>query len=244
MEMRWKVKLEGEKKGLKQLSDSFDETPRIFEEDEEYYLWSSKFEQLNESGDVKEVGEKIVKMVRHLGDLDSLSVKGLNTSHVVEIKEDGSERRIAHLSASATTVSAASVRISINGEKLPPRAESTYEYTQLALENDKVQELIQLRDNGDRWANLYRIYEYIQANVEADDSIVEQGWWSQSEKDLFKRTANSSEAIGCEARHGDDRVPAPSDPMDHSEAVSLIDGLINDWLKHIKEGSDLFENKN
>jgi len=125
----------------------------------------------------------------------------------------------------------------------PPRAESTYEYTQLALEDDKVQELIELRDNGDSWANLYRIYEYIQANVETDDNIIEQGWWSESEKGLFKRTANSSEAIGYEARHGDDRVPAPSDSMDHAEAKSLIDSLINDWLRHREEGMESSENE-
>lgn len=113
----------------------------------------------------------------------------------------------------------------------------------MALEDDKVQELIELRDNGDSWANLYRIYEYIQANVETDDNIIEQGWWSESEKGLFKRTANSSEAIGYEARHGDDRVPAPSDSMDHAEAKSLIDSLINDWLRHREEGMESSENE-
>jgi hypothetical protein len=242
--MRWKVQLEGQKKGLKQLSESFDKDPRIFEEDGEYYLWSSQFNQLDESGEVKDVGENIVRAVRHLGELDSLRVQDLNASYVVEIQEDGSERRIAHVSASITTASAVSARVSIDGEELPPKAESTYEYTQLALEDDKVQELIELRDNGDRWANLYRIYEYIQANIETDDNIVEQGWWSKSEKDLFKQTANSAEAIGYEARHGDDRVPAPSDPIDHAEAVSLVDNLINDWLRHKKEGLESSEDEN
>lgn len=228
---------------MKQLSESFDEDPRIFEEDGEYYLWSSQFKQLDEPGEVKYVGENRVRAVRHLGELDSLRVEDLDTSCVVEIQEDGSERRIRLLSASATDTTTASARISTDGEELPPRAESTYEYTQLAQEDDKVQELIELRDNGDRWANLYRIYEYIQANVETDDNIVEQGWWSESEKDMFKRTANSSEAIGCEARHGDDRVPAPSDPMDHAEAKPLIDSLINDWLRHRKEGLESSEDE-
>jgi hypothetical protein len=242
--MRWKVQLEGRQKGLEQLSESFDEDPRIFEEDEEYYLWSSQFKQLDESDEVKDVGENIVRTVRHLGELDSIRVGDLNASYVVKIQEDGSERRIAHVSASVTTATAVSIRVSIDGEKLPPRAESTYEYTQWALEDNKVQELIQLRDNGDRWANLYRIYEYIQANIETDNNIVEQGWWSESEKGLFKQTANSSEAIGYEARHGDDRVPAPSDPIDHAEAVLLIDGLINDWLRHRKEDLELSEDEN
>jgi hypothetical protein len=234
-EMRWKVQLEGQENGLEQLSESFDEDPRIFEEDGEYYLWSPQFEQLDESSEVKDVSENIVRTVRHLGELDSVRVEDLETACVVEIQEDGSERKIVHLSAAVAATTAVSARVSIDGEELSPRAESTYKYTQLALKDDEVQKLIELRDNGDRWANLYRIYEYIQAHIEVEDNIVEQGWWSESEKDLFKQTANSPEAIGYEARHGDSRVPAPSDPMDHAEAKSLIDSLINDWLRHRKE---------
>jgi hypothetical protein len=241
--MRWKVQLEGQENGLEQLSESFDESPRIFEEDEEYYLWTPQFEQLDESGEVKEESENIVRTVRHLGELDSLRVEDLDTACVVEIQEDGSERKIIHASATVTGTAAVSVRASVDGEELPPRADSTYENTQLALKDDKVQELIELRDNGDRWANLYRIYEYIQANIEAEDNIIEQGWWSESEKDLFKQTANSPEAIGYEARHGDARVPAPSDPMDHAEARSLIDSLISDWLRHRKEVSRTSEDE-
>lgn len=92
--------------------------------------------------------------------------------------------------------------------------------------------------------NLYRIYEYIQDNIESEQNIVDQGWWSKSEKSLFKHTANSPEAIGHEARHGSPRESAPPDPMDHAEAKSLIDNLINNWLDHRKEvlGSSDAEN--
>lgn len=242
--MRWKVQLEGREKGLEELSDSFDEDPRIFEEDEEYYLWTSDFEQFDDSGDIQDVGENIVRTIRHLGELDSLSIKNLNISHVVEIQEDGSEREVVHLSAAGIAIGEGSARFSINGEELPPRAESTYEYTKLALKDAKVQELIELRDKGDHWANLYRIYEYIQDNIESEHNIVEQGWCSKSEKRLFKHTANSPEAIGHEARHGKPRASAPSDPMDHAEAKSLIDTLINNWLKHRKEVLESFDGKN
>jgi len=120
--MRWKVQLEGSKKGLKRLSESFDEDPRIFEEDGEYYVWSSQFKELDESIEVKNVGEKIVRTVRHLGELDSLRVEGLDTTCVVEIQKDGSERRIVHLSASATVTTTASARVSVDGEELPPQS--------------------------------------------------------------------------------------------------------------------------
>jgi|GEM_PF-4677663 len=231
--MRWKVQLEGHAKGLEDLSESFDEDPRIFEEDGEYYLWSSQFERVDESIEVKDVGEDIVRTVRHLGELDSLRVGELEVVCVVEIQEDGSERKIAHVSGTAEATTTVSARVSVDGKEPPPIAESTYEYTRLALKDDKVQELIELRDNGDHWVNLYRVYEYIRDNTEGDENTVERGWWSNSDKSLFTHTANSPEAIGHEARHhGSGGPPSPSDPMTHSEAKSLINRLVENWIKH------------
>jgi len=136
--MRWKIELDGNKNGLEELSESFDEDPRIFEESGEYYLWFSEFEQLNKAGEVRDAGEKIIKSIRHLGKLDSLRVDELEWYCIIEIQEDGSERRIKPLSARATAGSRARARLSVGDEELPPIAESTYEYTQLALEDDVV----------------------------------------------------------------------------------------------------------
>lgn len=224
---------------MEQLSESFDEDPRIFEEDGEYYLWSSQFNQLCESSEASDAAKDIVRNVRNLGELGSLRVEGLDTYCVVEIQEDGSERRIVHASGSATAIAMGSARTSVDGQESPPRAESTYEYTQLALEDNKVQELIQLRDNGDDWVNLYRIYECIKNNIKSEGDAVAQGWWTSTEKNRFTCTANDPDAIGHEARHAGDpdaSVEEMNDEqMSHPDAKSLIDSLINDWLSHRKE---------
>lgn len=241
--MRWKVQLEGKEVGLEQLSESFDESPRIFEDDGEYYIWSAQFEQLDESGEVKRVAENIITTVRHLAEIDSLPIKELAVSCVVEIQEDGSERRIQHVSATMTATSVVSARVSVNGEELPPRAESTYEYTRLALNDPEVEELIELRDRGSHWVNLYRIYEYIQDNIESEETIVTQGWWTDKQKNRFTCTANDPEAIGHEARHAGGGVASvedmSDDQMSHGEAESLINGLIKDWLEYRMEISEL-----
>lgn len=59
--MRWKVQLEGPEKELEELSESFGEDPRIFEEDEEYYLWYSEFEQLGKFVDIQNVFQLMEK---------------------------------------------------------------------------------------------------------------------------------------------------------------------------------------
>ena len=235
--MRWKIELDGDKKGLEELSESFDEDPRIFDMDNKYYLWSSEFEQLTKAGDVRDVGKNIIKIVRHIGELESLRVSDLEYSCVVEIQEDGSERRIKLLSATIRDVERVSARLSVGDEELPPKAESTYEYTQLALNDPEVEELIELRDRGNHWVNLYRIYEHIRDNIESDDTIVTQDWWTGADKNRFTCTANDPEAIGHEARHAGENSTSSvedmsHDQMSHTEAESLIDDLIKSWLKY------------
>jgi hypothetical protein len=48
---------------------------------------------------------------------------------------------------------------------------------------------------------------------------------------LFRRTANSFEAVGLDARHGVEQNQPPSTPMDLSEARSLITTLVHAWLR-------------
>lgn len=229
--MRWKIQLDGHTTGLQELSEAFQNDPQIFEDEGEYYLWSAQFEALDNSRDVRDIGNDIVTTVRNLGEIDSLRIGELDISNIVKIQNDGSEKIIVHLSARGIGVGRGSARIQIDDEELAPKATSTYKYTKLALKDNSVYELLRIRNNGDHWVNLYRIYEFIQDNIECDENIVAQGWWSKSEKNLFKRTANSPEAIGHEARHATGRS-APPDPMDHSEAKSLINGLIKNWLSH------------
>jgi len=45
-DMRWKVGLDGNEQDLQDLCESFDEDPKIFEEEGDYYLWTSKFSEL------------------------------------------------------------------------------------------------------------------------------------------------------------------------------------------------------
>lgn len=234
--MKWKVRLEGDERGLEDLADSFDDDPEIFEDEGNYFVWSSRFEDLDDAGEVREVAQELVQYIRNFGERDSLWVEELEISHVHEILDDGSEHTYVRAEAATVQVKAGPVRVQPASDEdegpvhLP--ADRTQEWTQLALEDDKVAELAELLDQGDDWVNLYRIYEFIQANIESDDNIVAQGWWSQNEKDLFKRTANSREAIGDDARHGQERTEPPRNPISHAEAKRLIDTLIDHWLHH------------
>jgi len=237
--MKWKVRLTGNERGLKTLTESFTDDPEVFEDDDNFFLWSSQFEDLEDADEVRDTAEEIVRTIRNLGVKDSLRTEELQASHVHEINEDGTEHISVRAEGGTVKVRAGPVRITTTdedgNEEVHRPADRTYELTQLAAEDDKVRELVGLLDNGDDWVNLYRIYEYIQANIDGDENIVDRSWWSSNEKDRFKQTANSRDAIGDDARHGQERIPAPADPMNYSDTKALVDSLIQNWLEHRKE---------
>ena len=234
--MNWKVRLTGTERGLETLTESFTDDPEVFESDDKFFLWSSQFEDFKDADEVRDTAEEIVRIIRNLGVKDSLRTEDLQASHVHEINNDGSEHVTVRAEGTTVKVRAEPVRVTTTDEdgntEVHRPADRTYELTQLAVENEKVRELVGLLDKGDDWVDLYRIYEFVQANIEGEDNIVERGWWSSNEKNLFKRTANSRDAIGDDARHGQERIPAPDDPMSYSDAKALVDSLVRNWLEH------------
>ena len=227
--MKWKVRLTGDVKGLKILAESFTDDPEIFKEEDDFYLWCSQFEDLKDASEVRDTAREIVQTIRNIGLRDSLRTDDLQASHVRKMRDDGTERVFASLEAETVSVETRSMRINRTdeegNEKVQRPADRTYELTRIASEDEKIRELAGLLDNGEDWVNLYRIYEFIQAN------IVEKDWWSSTEKDRFKRTANSREAIGDEARHADQTGGNPIDPMTHEEAKQLIRNLVIEWIE-------------
>lgn len=240
--MKWKVQLDGSESGLQDLEESFDDDPEIVSEDDDYYIRSQEFENLDDPDEIRGKATEFVRFIRNFGARDSLRVSDLETAQVIKEREDGTEHAYVKTEGATVSVSAGPVRVTTesgDGETdvfLP--ADRTEEWTQLALQDHKVSDLANLLERGDNWVNLYRIYEFIQDNIESKDNIVGQGWWSSNEKDRFKQTANSRDAIGDDARHANDRIPAPDDPMSQSEAKRQIDILVDHWLQHRKQISD------
>jgi len=78
------------------------------------------------------------------------------------------------------------------------------------------------------WINLYKILEVIESDVGGD--IYANNWVSKSAVNRFSQTANSYGAIGNEARHANNIVPSPINPMKIKEACNLIKALLENWI--------------
>lgn len=232
--MRWKVRLDGS--GLSTLVDDFADDPEIFEEGEDFYIWSSRFAGLDDHNDVRAEAKNIIRMIRNFGKLESFSVRDLEASDVYELLDDGTEHLyVDHgtapimLSPTGTTVT----EISEDGTEtvVHSPAKRTKRWTQLAIQDKKVEELACLMDHERSWTNIYKIYEFCEDNLPDGETPVKNGWISENKLGTFKHTANSRGAIGDEARHGWEGQP-PSNPMERTEAKRLIVNIINEWLDY------------
>jgi hypothetical protein len=57
------------------------------------------------------------------------------------------------------------------------------------------------------------------------------GWWTRRERESFKATANSAEALGAAARHGAGGVPQPR--TSYSDASWYVRRVIAHWLTYL-----------
>jgi hypothetical protein len=61
--------------------------------------------------------------------------------------------------------------------------------------------------------------------------MIEWKWISDADDERFRRTANSRQLLGIEARHGHEKNVPPKNPMTHAEALRTVRGLVANWLR-------------
>jgi hypothetical protein len=80
------------------------------------------------------------------------------------------------------------------------------------------------------YPNLHKAYEVIENDVGGERSVIEKGWAPKSDIKLFKRTANSGDVLGDEARHVPKKYKPPAKPMLLSTARALVAGILMKWI--------------
>ena len=219
----------------------------MFKKDNEYYLWCSEFEGLDDHRDVLGEAKEVLERIEAFGGHDSLLIDDLDVRYIDHTPDNGKGGTYMHLGSAEIVIKASPSRMIETLEDgtevvVDAPADQTYEWTKLAREDEKVGELARLLNQDDNWVNLYRRYEFIQGNIFGAKNTVDRGWWTKKQKRLFKRTANSRGAVGDEARHGSTDIPAPDDPVTVAEAKRLIDTLVDNWLHHRRKRLDTTTN--
>lgn len=81
------------------------------------------------------------------------------------------------------------------------------------------------------WTELYAVLEVIEDSI--GGSVVDEGWGSSEDRNVFKRTAQHPDTAGVDARHGAPSEPPPDEPMSLREARNWIREILAKWLRHL-----------
>ncbi len=229
--MGWKVGLTGDGVDFRMLADSL--TGRgytISEESEAFVLTSPEFEALNDAETIRAHAAAFVSLLngaarlafgtQRLIGIGAVTRGGQHSNRAVSVSRESliEFRQILSFSVSHPDGST----------KTCDAAGPIGDWTALALTDAAVCKTLQLLSSGEcDWVNLYSILEVVADDVGGIDKITARGWATARGVTLFKRTANSPDAVGCAARHrASSSTMPPAKPMTLPDAPrSLVIGI-------------------
>lgn len=98
-------------------------------------------------------------------------------------------------------------------------------------QNNAIEKAIRIYGSCEiNWGDLYKVYEIIESDIGGFNRIVNKGWNTKAEINLFKHTANSPSAVGDDSRHGKENTSPPINPPSLSEAGFLIEDMLKHWI--------------
>lgn len=241
--VKWRGYLKGNEQDIQLMSEHFDDEIEIVEEDDSYYMRSDALDGCQTADEFRENIKKELDTLNGLANIlfgYKNAYSSIELAHVKKIEQNSSEASVT------TTVDMVirdelKLRERLKVQKLDEGGEvieetqtggGIQELAELSGQENEIRELASYFVKEDSWHNLNNIIEFIQDNMDkTENNIVEMGWADSTELELFGRTANSREALGSDARHGDERTPKPENPMEKDKAVELTYRVANKWLR-------------
>jgi hypothetical protein len=229
---RWLIKLEGQKLDL-------EEVPRWFprgdiygiEEKGKYYLTGPAFEA---AGNVEAVLKLATQALNDYSAVISLLWNAFGKPSIGQvIHEDDAGKQSAHifLSGIASGRSKLSgVLVDATGTAPNPTTTQAQDLLATARASSHLSEALTVWADPIRtWGRLYRVMEEIKQHFGKPPDEV--GLSSNAELVRFRRTANTAESSGIDARHASGLFKAPQNPMSLAEGTSFVGQLLEKALR-------------
>lgn len=233
--MEWFVIITGDRYDLEYLCRYFNSPELcITQQGQDFILKSVDFNSLTNAKDVRKKASETLVLVNGAARLDLGMREPLSVAHVARVKDDGT--RDLFIEVSDALIIRDRVTASVvgaNGAVQEVRQISLItDWVAAAQRDANVAKVLRLFGPGHHdWVNLYRIYEVVENDIGGVWNIVKKGWATEKSIKRFKHTANSPGAIGDESRHGKQTSKPPKDPMTLSEAKSLVETILHNWLR-------------
>lgn len=233
--MKWEVQINGNVHDLRELTKSLlSDELRITERDGQYYLVTTRFENLVSSEEVRALASEMLPILTGTVRLSLGGRTPLRIMNVARVKDDGIREVFVVITETIHVRDSFSVEIQRSDgtvEMISP-TNKVQEWVNLGLSDPKVAKALRLFGTEDyNWVNLYRLYEVIEDDVGGMDKIIKRRWVTKGAIKHFKHTANSPTATGDASRHGKESTTPPSNPMELGEARALIEMILHNWLR-------------
>lgn len=240
--MTWRVQISGEKLDLEALSKSFtDDDLRLVAEDNKYFLESKKFESTSASDEVLKMAGYFLAVLSGVARLAYGARTPLTPDHVFHIRPDGGKDVFVHLTETLhlrAVLSNVTVITSDGSKVMIETPDPALSWARVADKDEAVSKALRLFGiDAKDWVGLYRLFEVIEQDVGGIRQIDAAGWATEDSLRRFKHTANSPAITGDLARHGKENTQPPKNPMNLSEARSLIEVILHSWLRAKGEGN-------
>lgn len=232
--MEWEVQIKGNSTDLQELSKSVNGPElEIINKDDNYYLKSIRFESISTPEDIRNSLEELLALINGAAWLAIDARTPIHAVSIAQVREDGSRNFFKDFENTLPlrdTVDTIIVRG--DGTVVPTYpADQVPGWIRSAQQNPNVAKVFRLLGAGNLdWVNLYRLYEIIKKDIGGIKEIAKRGWATKESLKRFKRTANSPDSIGDDARHGAQFTNSPKNPMALGEARSLLKVILHNWL--------------
>lgn len=237
---KWFVQIAGDESDLRKLVQVMNsDTLKIIQENNEYYLLSTKFDLCEIAAQVNAIVDEMLNILNGITKLVLGSRKKLVRNSILRIRENGIRDRIVCVQELVYVRPSVSMTVRrVNGTVEHNQADPIPDWMILANSDGNVRKVIRLFGKGvNDWTSLNRVYEVIKHDMDGDSNIVDKEWTTQRQIVLFRRTANSVTAAGDDARHGVETTNPPSNPMQLTEAIAFIKNLVHDWIRWKQSGA-------
>jgi hypothetical protein len=146
-------------------------------------------------------------------------------SHVYRETDEGARNAFVFLTGVTARSKVSAVAVSVGAAPPLPERTQAQELLRRARGSPHLESALMLWADPTRsWPRLYRILEEIEQHLgQGVDAI---GFCSSSQRQRFRRTANTAEASGPDARHAAGQFTPPKHPMSLSEAAGFVGDLL------------------
>lgn len=230
----WLVRLKGEEFDLEILPPLLHSTKlSIIKENNSYYLKSSDFDSLKSADEVRESAIAIIKRLNGTMMLFNHNFHSISEDGVLLVEKNG--KRCFHLYLEGSIkmrsrVSANFKATTPNGiQQIDPQYSTVESWINLAKSDKIIADALHFFKKG-TWISFYKVYEIIKDDIGSQQAIIKSGFVKKQKLKRFTQTAQSSLALGDEARHASKKCKPPAKPMTFDEAKSFIREFIISWF--------------